>query len=412
MTSALAPDTRRGDLRRLTLLVFVSALALYGLTAILGGNFHHQELAYFNQLAAALLRGDLYLANPDGTHDLILYHSRWFVPFPPGPALLLLPFVALRGVAFNEVALSVAVGALNVALMFRLLQVLASRSYSRLEQPGWLWLTSLFAAGTVHWYVSATGTVSFLAHTLSVTGLTAALWLAADRRSPWLVGLAMGWTVLCRPTMALAAPALLALMLLPAPDGSKGQEVAGWPRKLAGFVLPQAAAAALLLAYNQARFGNWLEFGYGWAQTQTPFLQERLATWGQFSLHYVPENLRVALLGLPLLRSKPPFVWPQPVGLSVLLVTPTLLWLYQSVRRNWLVAALWLSIGLISVPLVLYYNTGWVQFGYRFSLDWLPLAFVLLAIGIKTITPLVRASVVAAWLVNLWGVVWWFARFY
>ncbi len=75
-------------------------------------------------------------------------------------------------------------------------------------------------------------------------------------------------------------------------------------------------------------------------------------------------------------------------------------------------AALWLSIGLISVPLVLYYNTGWVQFGYRFSLDWLPLAFVLLAIGIKTITPLVRASVVAAWLVNLWGVVWWFARFY
>ena len=69
-------------------------------------------------------------------------------------------------------------------------------------------------------------------------------------------------------------------------------------------------------------------------------------------------------------------------------------------------------MALVSVPLLLYYNTGWVQFGYRFSLDLLPLAFVLLATGLKRITTLVKAAIVLAWLINLWGVVWWFGRFY
>ena len=108
-------------------IVFLAALLLYGLTALLGGNFHHQELAYFSQLAEAVLHGKLYLSNPDGTHDLILYQSRWYVPFPPGPALLLLPFVAVWGVGFNEVLLSVAIGAINVVLMYRLLRALATR---------------------------------------------------------------------------------------------------------------------------------------------------------------------------------------------------------------------------------------------------------------------------------------------
>ncbi len=408
-----------------TLIVLVAALLLYGLTAVLGGNFHHQELAYFNQLADAVLHGTLHLPNPDGTHDLILYQGRWYVPFPPGPALLLLPFIAVRGVGFNEVLLSVLIGALNVALMYRLLQALAARGLSRLDRNGVLWLTALFAAGTAHWYATPTGTVSFLAHVCSVTGLTAALWLATERRAAGWAGLAMAWALLCRPTLILATPAVIALLLTPAGNQVVTAGNADQPRRnvvdsswrrgvrtLARFFAPQALAIALLLAYNAARFGSPMEFGYGWAQSQAPHLANRLATWGQFNLRYLPENLRVALLGLPLLRAKPPFIWPDPNGMSVLLATPVFLWLVQARQRHWVVAAAWLSIALVSVPLALYYNTGWVQFGYRFSMDFLPLAFLLLAIGLRRITPLVRAAIVLAWLINLWGVVWWFAGHY
>jgi hypothetical protein len=287
------------------------------------------------------------------------------------------------------------------------------RGYSRLDPESVLWLTALFAAGTPHWYAAGTGSVSFLAHICAVTGLTAALWLAVEDRPGWGVGLAMGWAMLSRPTLILATPAVVALML-DSPDEEESATLAvatPWTR-LAGYGLAALLAIAFLLAYNQARFANPLEFGYRWLQSQAPHLRERLATWGQFHWHYLPENLRVALLGLPILRSRPPFIWPDPNGLSVFVVTPTLFWLVQAVRKDRVVVALWASIVLVNVPLLLYHNTGWVQFGYRFALDWLPLAFMLLAIGLARITPLVRATIVLAWLVNLWGVVWWYARFY
>lgn len=396
-----------------TLIVFLAALLLYGLTALLGGNFHHQEFAYFNQLAGALMRGSLYLSNPESTHDLILFAGRWYVPFPVGPALLLLPFVAAAGVGFNEVALSVAVGAINVALMARLLQSLTLQGHSRLDGQGALWLTALFAAGTVHWVSAATGSVSFMAHVCAVTGLTLALWQATERR-PWLAGLGMAWALLCRPTVVLATPAVLALLLAPsvAQQESASRSRRAWPGVVLAYAVPVLAASALLLGYNQARFGSLLQFGYDWVQTKTPFLAERLATWGAFHPHFVPENLRVMLLGLPKVGPRFPPVWPDPNGISLLLVTPAFLWLVTSLKREWVAAGAWLSVALVAIPLLLYYNTGWVQFGYRFSLDFLPLLFVLMAIGLRRITPLLKTAIVLSWLVNLWGVVWWFGRFY
>ena len=396
-----------------TLIVFLAALLLYGLTALLGGNFHHQEFAYFNQLADAFMRGSLYLPNPDSTHDLILFAGRWYVPFPPGPALLLLPWVAAVGVGFNEVALSVVVGAVNVALMARLLQSLTFQGHSRLDGTGALWLTALFAAGTVHWVSAATGSVSFLAHICAVTGLTLALWQASERR-PWLAGLGMAWALVCRPTVVLATPAVLGLLLAPvaAQQETASRSSRHWLGVALAYAVPVLAAGALLLGYNHARFGSPLQFGYGWVQTKTPFLAERLATWGAFHPHFVPENLRVMLVGLPKVGLRFPPVWPDPNGISLLLVTPAFLWLVTSWKREWVAAGVWLSVVLVAIPLLLYYNTGWVQFGYRFSLDFLPLLFVLLAIGLRRITPLLKAAIVLSWLVNLWGVVWWFGRFY
>jgi hypothetical protein len=398
--------------RRSSVIVFCLTLLLYGLTAVLGGNFHHQDFAYFNQLADAFLHGILHLPNPSDTHDLILFGSRWFVPFPPGPALLLMPWIAALGVTFDEVALSIVIGAANVALTFCLLRSLARQGHSRLDATGAAWLTALFAAGTVHWVSAATGTVSFLAHVCAVTGLTLALWQASERR-PWPAGLGLAWAMLCRPTVVLALPAVLALLLAqaayqidPPPARRPGS------RAVMAVAIPLAGAGALLLAYNQARFGSPWQFGYDWVQTKSPVLAEPLATWGAFHPHYAAQNLRVMLIGLPRVGLRLPPIWPDPNGLSVFIVTPAFLWLVTSWKRNWVAASCWLSVALVAVPLVLYYNTGWVQFGYRFSLDFLPLLFVLLAIGLRRITSLLKAAIVASWMVNLWGAVWWFARFY
>ncbi|NLY95495.1 MAG: hypothetical protein GXY23_15895, partial [Myxococcales bacterium] len=53
----------------------------------------------------------------------------------------------------------------------------------------------------------------------------------------------------------------------------------------------------------------------------------------------------------------------------------------------------------------LYQNSGWVQFGPRFVLDWLPLGVVLLALGGRRFGPAFKLLVVASIAVNAFGAV-------
>src|SRR3712207_3909195 len=70
------------------------ALALYTLLAI-----DHRRLwsptadAYFNYLADAFLHGQLHLRLlPPDLHDLALFQGRYYLYWPPLPAILLMPF--------------------------------------------------------------------------------------------------------------------------------------------------------------------------------------------------------------------------------------------------------------------------------------------------------------------------------
>ena len=68
---------------------------------------------------------------------------------------------------------------------------------------------------------------------------------------------------------------------------------------------------------------------------------------------------------------------------------------------------MWTALALIVVPLFTYYNTGYAQFGYRFSLDFMVPIVVLLAIGAgERVSWLMRALIMAGILVNGWGMLW------
>jgi hypothetical protein len=62
-----------------------------------------------------------------------------------------------------------------------------------------------------------------------------------------------------------------------------------------------------------------------------------------------------------------------------------------------------LFIGATAIALIdfLHYMQGWVQFGYRFALDFLPFLMILLAVKFKvkfvTITLLVISIIVSSW---------------
>jgi hypothetical protein len=75
----------------------------------------------------------------------------------------------------------------------------------------------------------------------------------------------------------------------------------------------------------------------------------------------------------------PPYLQPSLWGLSLFLTTPLYLWLAKARLREPVV--LWASIGvaLTLIPIITHGNVGISQFGYRFSLDFQPLLFVVLA---------------------------------
>jgi hypothetical protein len=391
-----------------TLLIFVLALGVYWGTALAFDATATPDVAYFNHLALAFLQGHTYLAAPPVTHDLTQFAGHWYVPFPPLPALLMLPMVWWGGIAgVNTVFFCALFGALNAALIYLILVALGQRGWSQLNRGDNLWLTLLFGLGTVHWYMATLGSVWFVAQVCTVTFVALAVWLAISTGSAWLAGGALALAMLARPNVALTWPLLLGI-------AAQQQRQAGgsinW-RALSKWallsVIPLLLALAGLLGYTALRFGNPLDFGY-----LTENIAEELATklhvYGQFHWHHVPENFWAMWLAGPQWDVKRNIWRPDPDGMSLLLTTPALIYLVCARPRNPLVLGGWIAFGLLLIPLLLYYNTGWWQFGYRFSLDFMVPVMVLLAVAAgERVSKHMRLLILAGVLVNLYGVVWW-----
>jgi uncharacterized membrane protein len=69
------------------------------------------------------------------------------------------------------------------------------------------------------------------------------------------------------------------------------------------------------------------------------------------------------------------------------------------------------AIAVVAIAFVnlMHFSQGWVQFGYRFSNDFVPFALILVALGASRLGrwwPLLAALVALSIAVNVWGVVW------
>lgn len=402
-------------------ILFALATTLYWGTALYFGNSATPDTAYFNDLADAFLHGRTYLVTPPSTHDLTAYQGRWYVPFPPLPALLMTPLVWALGLAgVNTVFFCAFFGGLNVALVFLITTALNARGWTRLGTTDQVWLTLLFGLGSVHSYMATIGSVWFVAQVCTVTFVALAVWIAVrapwGRTTPWLAGLALGCAMLARPNVAFTWPLLIGIgaMHLGSDSSSppwrlgltKWRALVGWTVATA---IPLGLAVGALLAYNWVRFADPLDFGYRTANVAEKLVDD-LRTFGQFHVHYLPKNFWAMWLAGPQWDDAINFWLPDPEGMSLLLTTPALIYLGRAPLRNPLALGAWVAWGLLLIPLLLYYNTGWWQFGYRFSLDFMVPVLVLLALAAGRRTSwAMRALILAGVLANLYGVVWWHA---
>jgi hypothetical protein len=393
-------------------IAYVVSLAIFG--ALMGDRLAtHSRDNHYVYMADGLLHGRLTIeGKPPHNNDWAKYEGKWFVSFPPLPAVLMMPGVAIQGLDFNDRLFTLFFAAAGPALLLALLQLLAARG--RLGRKPWelALLTAVYGVGTVYFFCAVQGSVWYTAHMVGSVMLLGFLIAAVDARHPVLAGLFLGLAFACRPPMALAAPFFVYEALRQgADDTSTGlwRWIASALRGLGAkralrlailFGLPLAVVVGLLLAMNAGRFGDPLDFGHNYLVVRQT---ARIEKWGLFHTHYLAHNLGVALTSLPWLSAEAPYVKVSMHGLALWFTTPALLWILwpRTATREYLWVAA--TAALVALPSLLYQNSGWVQFGYRFSLDFAPLLLLLLALGGRRFGKLFVAAVVFGIAVNLFG---------
>jgi hypothetical protein len=160
--------------------------------------------------------------------------------------------------------------------------------------------------------------------------------------------------------------------------------------------------------YNYLRFGTPRDVAYSIRARYEPQVYPA----GLFDLSYIPKHLWIMFLKPPVFTDHVPYVMPSAVGLSILLTTPAFVYSLRA-RLSRLAVACWSAIVPVALLDFTHGGTGWVQFGYRFALDFYPFLLVLTALGIEararpngTLTMTVRVLITLGVLVNLWGVLW------
>jgi hypothetical protein len=386
---------------------------------------------------------------------------RGLIPFPPLPAVLLVPFVALWGHATDGQQIFAILGALDVGLAWWVLGRLPIRTWVRLAA------TIFFAFGTVFWYAAQIGTTWYQAHVLAVGLALAAIGVAigGDRdaardeddlpddappptsrglrtlvpdRRQFLAGLLFGLACTSRLTIVFAAPFFVLV-------GSGGS----WQRRGLSAALGAGIPIAALVVYNVVTTGNIIHPGYEYLyRLEAGFylpLNYNL-DWGIEDPRYLPQNFAIMFLNTPVFQptvvpsalgtggplcSGPdvirglfirdcPWLLPQDTGMSVLLTSPAYFLVLPALRWGYghsrLVTGAALAVVIVAFVNLMHFSQGWVQFGYRFSNDFVPWALLLVAIGLEriarrgrswlSVTTLAVVLVVASVAINLWGVVW------
>jgi hypothetical protein len=392
--------------------VFLLAFVLYAGTAVYLGVASESKKAYFPELAQSFLQGRLDIAEPALTKDLTLFNGKYYVAFPPLPALLMMPFVAMHGSAdFNILLFQDGYAALGVMFAFLMLEAMRRLDWNRLRWWENVLLALFFGFGTAQYFLSVRGLVNFTSQILTATFVVLSLWISFagarqfNRMNALLVGSSLGLAMLARPNVLFVWIAV-AVILIDGTVASGKFSIARYFQWLIFSLIPIFVVVIGLFWYNQVRFGSPFDFGYT-HMLVAERLESDLAAYGQFHPHFIAENLYDNYLRLPYWDTKCQQLAPNPQGMSIFLVSPLVIYLYLAMKKRMWVMGAWLSIGLIALTHALYYNSGEVQFGYRFSLDFMPLVITLLAFGFRDrLTRFAIFLIALSVILNFFGALW------
>ena len=355
--------------------VFIGLPSLILLILLVIG-FYAEGSQQFSLLANSFMHGHTYFLSSIGGvgQDPVLYHGRVYWDDGFFPSLTLVPFVAF----FNLFHIFFYQGFIKwifVALTIYFIYLLAKHfKYSNRDS---IVLVLGFMIGSVYIGVNSVSSSWLYAQVVCTFLLFAALIAYFKKKNWWLIGAICGAILLTRiPADAVLIFFSLSILYTKKSFKNKLKDLF----KLGIFVL---LAAIMIGTYNYQRFGNPFNNGNYYQLISSDSAKAR--SMGLLNIDHIPTNLYTILLRGPIpvkvsgsWSLKYPYLSNNNLGMSIFLTSPFLLYFFT---RKWSAYSrenrLLLLSSLVSLLILLcYYGDGADQLGYRYSLDFLPMLYV------------------------------------
>ncbi len=332
---------------------------------------------HFSVLANAFLHGRLsFLTAYEHGFDAVLFHGNYYWPLGPFPAILILPFVALGNLfhtSFHEAYIHLF---LFLSIWVTWYYIGKKLTYTTRDALYW---TYAFCFSSTLFGVAFVPLSWQFAQLVTVLLVSLALYEYLTKKRMMYIGLLLGLTAATRITAGLGIIFFIFIFL------NKKYPLKKRIKQLGLLLLPFGGILLLLLLYNFARFGSITEQGYNLQILFNPSLN-KAREYGIFNLVHIPGNLYYFFLATPhpvfkdtishVLR--PPFIEQDDWGLGLFVISPYYIYLIFLHYRDRISKLLWITVLIIALPIFCYYGIGYSQYGYRYSLDFLPFLFFLL----------------------------------
>ena len=327
--------------------------------------------------AEAFLRGKF---NIDGDvnklpGETVRQGGNIYIPFPPLPAILLTPFVALFGSANIKISLITAViGCSSCYVLYKILRRL------ELEHNSILWMIAAFALGTAYWQTLRSSMwVWMFAQIIGVFFILLSInEVFGKGRGIW-IGLFLGSAFLSRQLSIYTGIFLIAVLW-------ETQTSRKRMLNISGFLGSFGICILIYLVVNYLRLGS-IDSGYAGINA-AGFGKERIEHYGLFNTAYfVFNSIYMFLQGFHLETigaDKLQISALDPFGTSLLSASPFVIAAFFAKWNRTISWAAWLAIGLSLIHMLFYHNNGFIQYNaQRFTLDFMPVLILLVALGFK-----------------------------
>jgi hypothetical protein len=347
--------TWRRSARARTLLLFaVLAIALAVVTPA--------ETPYDGplRLARELVAGRTYLPRFFPWIEMYRHDGRDYLAYPPMVSMVLVPYVLVTGGKLGQPPFNSLLIFASAILLFRLVRRLdgmyALAPYAALA----------YVLGTPYLYSGYAGNTWLLMHSEGNFFLMLALLLALSRERWLWAGLSFMVAVQVRYVLVLAGPVFALLLIW---RSYQQRSFGVFLRGAALFVAGTLPPLLIALAFQWWTLGDPLMSPYmaGWNQ------------WGlrgpQFGLRYLPMNWPVYTYLHPLPQREFPYLRFDPSGQSYFVMSPFFLGVFLLDWRRRFVRLLLPSLVLMQCFYLVYFGSGFAQYGARYAQDFYPLLF-------------------------------------